>query len=420
MAVNIVDLVKSQFSSDFISKAADAMGETESGIVKSFNAGIPAALAALLQKSKTKGEADEILIMSKQALANPVIENLSSLFTGGASQSGLMGMSPNIFGNKITDIITQVASFAGIKTSSASSILNIITPATLAAIAKCGDQNNFTGAGLIEFLTGQKGHMLQAIPAGFNVGAIPDLANLEKDEIEGNFFYEGEGLKDTIVAANESFEADNNHRKKGGWLVPLLIAIIAIGIIWYLMKGCGNQVSVVEKTIINDTIVSVENENQILNTSKVLQLPNEIKLVVKKDGMEDRLVTFLTTDFKNLKEDSLKNIWFTFDSISFKVNEADITPESQVQISKIAIILNAFPEVKIKVGGYSDKSGSESHNKDLSAQRAKSVATALDSAGLVTQIIDTEGYGSKFAKFPESAPDSDRIKDRYIAISLRK
>ena len=82
-------------------------------------------------------------------------------------------------------------------------------------------------------------------------------------------------------------------------------------------------------------------------------------------------------------------------------------------------ILKAYPAVKLKIGGYTDKVGDEATNKKLSAERAVAVKAALSKAGVGAQITDAEGYGSALAKYAADAPETDRVKDRRVSVSVR-
>ncbi len=63
------------------------------------------------------------------------------------------------------------------------------------------------------------------------------------------------------------------------------------------------------------------------------------------------------------------------------------------------MILKAYPKAKIKIGGYTDKTGDAAVNKKLSNERAQTVAAALKADGSVAaQVKGAEGYGSEFAK----------------------
>lgn len=116
-----------------------------------------------------------------------------------------------------------------------------------------------------------------------------------------------------------------------------------------------------------------------------------------------------------------KDIWFDFDNLNFETGSANITAESQAQIKNIAAILKSFPKVKIKIGGYTDKTGDAATNKKLSQSRADAVVAALTAAGTnADQLQGAEGYGAEFAKAAAGATEEDRKKDRRISIGIRE
>jgi outer membrane protein OmpA-like peptidoglycan-associated protein len=115
-----------------------------------------------------------------------------------------------------------------------------------------------------------------------------------------------------------------------------------------------------------------------------------------------------------------KDVWFDFDNLNFELGTATITAESQVQINNIAAILKDFPRAKVKIGGYTDKTGDETANMKLSKERAEAVKAALAAAGVGSQVTDAEGYGSQFAKAAADAPEEERKHDRRVSVSVRE
>ena len=150
-----------------------------------------------------------------------------------------------------------------------------------------------------------------------------------------------------------------------------------------------------------------------------VKLANGVEIDALKAGIEDKLVAFLGTNYKALGADSLKKIWFDFDNLNFKTGSAELTAESQKQVDNMTAILKAYPAVKLKIGGYTDKVGDEAKNKKLSGDRAAAVKDALAKAGVGAQVTDAEGYGSAMAKYAADAPEADRVKDRHVSVSLR-
>ena len=207
-----------------------------------------------------------------------------------------------------------------------------------------------------------------------------------------------------------------------GFLLPLLLlALLAAGV--YYLFGTGTSepdeehAAAMVETANHDTTKSAAVE--MMKESLKVKLANGTEIDAYKGGIEDRLVAFLNSDYKKLGADSLKNTWFDFDNLNFKTGSAELTPESQKQVDNMAAILKAYPGVKIKIGGYTDKVGEEAVNKKLSGDRATSVKTALDKVGVGSQVVGAEGYGSALAKYPADAPESERVTDRRVSVSVR-
>lgn len=150
-------------------------------------------------------------------------------------------------------------------------------------------------------------------------------------------------------------------------------------------------------------------------------LPDGKKLQAYPGGIEDQLIKFIESDeYKNATADSLKNKWFNFDDLNFKFGTTELVPESKRQLDNIVAILKAFPSVKIKIAGYTDKKGDEAANKKLSDDRAKAVQAALGKSGVGAQVPEAEGYGEEFATVPETASDKEREADRKTSVRLLK
>ena len=78
-------------------------------------------------------------------------------------------------------------------------------------------------------------------------------------------------------------------------------------------------------------------------------------------------------------------IILTFKSdVLFNINSATINPGaySSGEISRVATIMNKYPDTSIQIIGYTDSTGSEAYNQQLSQQRAISVLNALAAQGV--------------------------------------
>jgi outer membrane protein OmpA-like peptidoglycan-associated protein len=202
---------------------------------------------------------------------------------------------------------------------------------------------------------------------------------------------------------------------KVNWLPLVLSAVLVLGLIIFIFKGCkGSNDSETMETSISDTVAAAP--VAAVRESVKVKLPDGAELEAYKTGIEDQLVSFLN----NPASVPGKDIWFDFDNLNFKTGSADITDESKVQIQNIAAILKAYPKLKIKIGGYTDKTGDSLNNLKLSQSRADAVVMALKAAGVhAEQLVGAEGYGSQYATVVAHANDEERKKDRRISISVR-
>ncbi|MEC5395076.1 OmpA family protein [Bergeyella sp. RCAD1439] len=150
---------------------------------------------------------------------------------------------------------------------------------------------------------------------------------------------------------------------------------------------------------------------------------NGAKLKAYQGGLEQGLVDFLASGkYTNAADDAaLKDQWFNFDNVNFKMgSSSELEAGSEAQLNNLAAILKAYPEAKIKIGGYTDKTGDEAVNKKISQGRADYIKAQLTRLGVGSQVVSAEGYGSEFAKVPAEASDSERAADRKMAVRFTK
>lgn len=202
------------------------------------------------------------------------------------------------------------------------------------------------------------------------------------------------------------------------WMRTVLIVSVLMVILFYLVKGCNGSDSAssdedkITKKADTTPAVVIPPARESLK----VKLPDGKELEAYRGGIEDQLVTFLNDPASKPGKD----VWFDFDNLNFKLGSADITDSSMVQIHNIVAILNAFPKVKIKIGGYTDKTGDSLANLKLAQNRAEATYSALKSDGAnISQVLGAEGYGSEYAKAAADAPDEERRKDRRISVSVR-
>jgi outer membrane protein OmpA-like peptidoglycan-associated protein len=89
-----------------------------------------------------------------------------------------------------------------------------------------------------------------------------------------------------------------------------------------------------------------------------------------------------------------EGIKVTFDSgILFDVDRADLRPEAQQNLIKLAEILNKYEDTNILLEGHTDSDGSEEYNMNLSERRARAVSSFLAAQAVMAQRMNVMWYG---------------------------
>ena len=109
--------------------------------------------------------------------------------------------------------------------------------------------------------------------------------------------------------------------------------------------------------------------------------------------------------------------WFDFDHLLFNTDSATLRPESQEQLGNIAAILKAYPNVHIKIGGYSDNSGDPQHNLKLSQDRANGVMAELSRLAFPRDRLEAQGYGEQ-SPVADNSTAEGRARNRRVSIRV--
>ena len=269
---------------------------------------------------------------------------------------------------------------------------------------------------------------LKALLAGYN----SDLANQIK-------FSGLAALAATTVthpaatAMAETSSTSNTDSDSGGmgwlkWLIPL---VLIGGLAWWMMgtKGCSKPEAVapiVDTVAVNTTMdlpkITVDSVTGYvtydLGATGDVDLPNGTKILgAAANGFERTLLNFITTGSIDTV-DKTKN-WFTLHDVQFKTGTDEYaTEKAMVQLTNVASVLKAFPNVVLKLGGYTDVRGDDTSNMKLSQKRADIVMKDLIKLGAKpSQIKEAVGYGEEFATATEGDVEG-MARDRKTAAKV--
>lgn len=112
------------------------------------------------------------------------------------------------------------------------------------------------------------------------------------------------------------------------------------------------------------------------------------------------------------------NNWYTLENLYFETGLSDLKAGSELQLNNLAEILNAYPDLKIKLGGYTDNTGNEESNQKLSNLRAQTAKLKLLELGISSDRVEAEGYGSQHPICEANDTDECKAKNRRIDVRV--
>ena len=436
MSLNIIDLIKGQLGSALVTQAASQLGESESGISKAISGLLPAIVGGLANNSDNPSVLDAISSAPSQGV-------LGNLLGFASENTWVQGLLASIFGDKLNGLVNSIATYAGISNNSSASLLNLVTGATVGSVGKYAADNNLDQSGIASLLNDQKGIVSSLLPAGLSLASlnVGDWAKGYKFDNDNDMIkptpntpppHAEQKIEVTKSIADSGTFPDRPTTSEGGsiwkWLLPLLLLIVAGYFLW---KQCEKK-ETTTTTMVGDSAM-VDNDSSSIstdtaNTMTTTKTDEDIDLngtMLKgyKGGMEDQMISFLKSGaYTNAADDAaLKDNWYNFDHVNFKIGSStELESGSQGQLENLVAILKAYPDAKIKIGGYTDKTGDEAKNKKLSADRANYIKDWLSKQGVGTQVIAADGYGSEFATVDASATNEERAVDRKMAVRFTK
>ena len=375
-AGDLIDNLKALITPDVVAKASSVFGESEAAVTKGFGAALPTVLGALASKADDRSLMSRLFDLIKEPAADgSFLSNITNLVGSAASSSPVMSLGsrflPMLFGGNTYSVGNALSSFAGLKPSTGSSMLNIAGPLVLGFLGKSVRRSGLDSTGLSSMLLEQKNSILGLVPNS--------LSNLLGSGVQA--------AEVTYKTAETAVRAASPWR----WILPALLALLGLWGLFSLLRRPAATVA--------DYISRA--------------LPGGIQLRFPTTGIEGKLLGFIEDAGQSVNNEA----WFNFDRLLFETDAAVLRPESREQLQNIAAILKAYPNVQVKVGGYTDSSGDPATNLRLSQDRANSVRQELIGLGVAADRITAEGYGQEHA-VADNATEAGRAQNRRVALRV--
>jgi OOP family OmpA-OmpF porin len=398
--MDLLQFAKDQLNTSAITRISDYLDRDPVDVTAGLSAALPTLIAGFMQKASTTQGASYLLNLLKNDTRS---EEFSFDVSGSLDSGKAAGLIPvgsgilsSLFGDRVKDVSDVVASASGMREGS-SSLLNLAAPLVLGILSRKVKNEGLGLSGLVSLLMGQKDSIKAALPSG--------LDGIINTNTLGDFL--GDTASPSATRIRETVEEETSSKS---WMPWLILALILLGGI-YFWKQCSKEpVAVAEEEIVVDVPMDGSATMEIQKT-----LPGGVSLSYPETSIENDLISFIEDQNRIVDKDT----WFNFRKLTFEQGSSVIDAASQREVDNIAEILKAYPNVNVKIGGYTDNTGSDEVNTKLSADRAANVLAALVSRGIDASRLESEGYGPKHP-IADNATEEGREQNRRIAVRVTK
>lgn len=154
-------------------------------------------------------------------------------------------------------------------------------------------------------------------------------------------------------------------------------------------------------------------EKAQLEKDKAQALRDKAAIQADRDALAKRLVGSMNMIMET--RESARGVVMSLPGISFDAARATLRTAAKITLAKLAGLLLVFPNVNMKIEGYTDSTGNAAANLKLSEARAKSVTDFLEELGVPHARLAYEGLGASHP-VADNATAEGRAKNRRVEI----
>jgi OmpA-OmpF porin, OOP family len=381
MSVNLLDIASAATGGNFAGALGQFLGESPSVTSSGLSAVLPALIGGLVNKGSTTESASGLLTMlNNPQIDSGILGSLGSLFGNGTSQaSGLVSLGTTLlgsmFGDKVGGITSAISSVAGLKSSSATSMLGLAVPIILGMLKSHVGQNNLNPSGLMDLLKGQSQHLSNKIdPRIASAMGFPSVAALlglggttisqAASAVTGAAAATALGGKAAAMGStvasgvgSGAAAASAVATKSGSSLMRWLPWIVGAAVLaWALsgMRGCGQSTEKVG-SVPATPAVSAPAATPAPAPAPAAEAPKPVAAAPEKP--EPAKIYFASGKF-------------------------DPPADLGKMLDALVVYSRADANAKLSISGFHDKTGNAEANIELAKSRAMGVKNALISAGV--------------------------------------
>lgn len=442
-SMNLFATLQTVLSSDVLSRMATYIDEPTDKTSKAVDGLVYTIVGGLMKRTTTEIGVNQLYNhIQKGRYDGALTDNMSMVLRDPSHTNILITQGNDVISHLLpamkSSIGSMISGYAGIRNSSAISLLGLITTVVLHVLGKQVKEQKMDADTLASSLFSERDALVNAVPEEFmprlveKVGLQQIVAGLAvparraATESTGRPVTTPTGAtsrpvntatRPVISYADPSDDSDNDNSALAKWGVGVLLTLAVAAGGYYIYQNTQKYSDEGEDTrdvttVTSDTIqADTVTRSLAVPKDSMAKMPTKAvsaSTVVAPKPISTAPVAITTAASGNLTQlltpylgnaTLPKGKVFPLAGVAFQPGSLSLTPGSQATISELATLLKTYPQLQVQLVGYAnDAQGGVLTNKSLSFKRVNQIKQQLMNSGIDFIRIDAIGRGTGVSK----------------------
>jgi outer membrane protein OmpA-like peptidoglycan-associated protein len=376
MTKSLVDNIRQTITPSVVSQLSGTFGESTQSVERGLSGATVAILGIIAARSTDPHFISQLFLLVKEpstaVLLETPVKMLEHARRAALEPDGRFGRFQSlVLGQKRKLLADALARLSGVNSSTAASLLAVACSFIFRQLGRLVRQDRLDAGGLGRRFASERASIIAALPARLaSVIAIRAPAA----PIRHQQFERAASIHTPMPRTWSPL----------AWVVVALLGAVALAALFDVLGASRPDEG--SSPVAPPGSVGTTGSSAYVTRA----LPGRTELRIPAYGMEGRLLMHIQT-----ASPFDRATWFDFDRLNFEADSATLRPDSREQLESTAAILKAYPNVRVKIGGYTGRLGNPATNLRLSQLRASAVAAELKSLGVAANRLLAEGYGDQ-------------------------
>ncbi|GAB3643552.1 DUF937 domain-containing protein [Spirosoma arcticum] len=435
--MNLFNTINDVLSPDVLSRIAAYVDEPAEKAHKAVDGLVYTVVGGLMKRTTTEIGVNQLFNhIQKGRYDGSLTDNLITVLREPAQTNTLITQGNDVISHLLpamkSSIGTMISGYAGIRNSSAISLLGLTSTIVLHVLGKRVKDQKLDADGLAASLFSEREAFVNAVPDEFmprlveKVGlqqvvaglAAPARRTTVEVPVRQSSAQSGGASRATAAATRPAitYEPDDSGDETGslvkwGMAALLVLALAAVGYYVYQnTKNHADETNVTDATVTSDTVRadtvsrSLAVPTDMAPTSASVSTPAPKVPVTSPVAVSGVAAGTLTQQLSPYIGNVAlpKGRVFPLKGVAFQPGSLSMTPGSTATIGELATLLKTYPRLQVQLVGYANDAQGGFTNKSLSFKRVNQIKQQLMASGIDFVRIDAIGRGTGVSRLDTS------------------